>query len=79
MPIFEFRCLQCGQIFEKLFLKPDEKADIQCPQCNSPSFERVISRTNYVMGAGKNKKPKLTTRSCAPGSSCLTLDIPGPD
>ncbi len=58
MPIFEFRCLECGKLFEKLFLNPNEKIEqIECPACKSSSFERVISRTNYVMGrSGKNQR-----------------------
>ena len=79
MPIFEFRCLECGQLFEKLFKTADEKVELACPDCHSHNLERVISRTNYVMGSGKGKKPKLTTKSCSPGSNCMTLEIPGPD
>ncbi|HUW64104.1 MAG TPA: zinc ribbon domain-containing protein [Spirochaetia bacterium] len=80
MPIYEFKCLECGQVFEKLFIKPDDKADLACPACKSESLERIISKTNYVMGTGKEaKKPKLTTRSCHPGSDCTTLEIPGCD
>nr|HID58785.1 zinc ribbon domain-containing protein [Desulfobacterales bacterium] len=79
MPIFEFRCLECGNIFEKLLTSSNEKAEMECPECRSTTFERVISRTNYVMGSGPGgKKPTLTSRSCSPGSSCMTLDIPGP-
>jgi len=79
MPIFEFRCLKCGQLFEKLFLNPNDKVEqIECPTCKSSSFERVISKTNYVMGRS-GKKPALTTKSCSPGTNCMTLDIPGPD
>ncbi|KJR95950.1 MAG: FmdB family transcriptional regulator [Peptococcaceae bacterium BRH_c4a] len=80
MPIFEFRCLECGNIFEKLFIKTGEEVIIECPKCKSPSFERVISRTNYVMGSGKGgSKPKVTTKSCSSGNDCMTLEIPGPD
>lgn len=78
MPIYEFRCLKCGSLFEKLFIKPDEQVEIKCPECQSDSFERVISRTNYVMGTGNGgNKPKLTSKSCSPGSRCATLEIPG--
>ena len=79
MPIFEFRCLECGHLMEKIFITPDEKVDLECPECRSLSFERVVSRANYVMSAGPGgKRPKLTEKSCAPGNKCFTLDIPGP-
>lgn len=79
MPIFEFRCLKCGNLFEKIFINMNEKADIECSYCQSKAFERIISRTNYIIGPGKNsKKTEVTTRSCSPGSNCMTLEIPGP-
>ncbi len=78
MPIYEFRCMNCGMVFEKLFISKDEKVELNCPQCKSESIERVVSRTNYIMGLpADQKKPKLTQRSCA-GGSCYTLDLPGP-
>lgn len=80
MPIYEFRCVECGNIFEVLFRKPDEEVNIECPKCKSGSFERVISRTNYVMGSGKGgKKPTVASKSCSSGNDCVTLEIPGPD
>lgn len=81
MPIFEFRCLKCGKIFEKLFINSNEEVNIECPECKSDAFERVISSTNYVMGGGKKggSKPQVTTKSCSPGSGCTTLEIPGPE
>jgi putative FmdB family regulatory protein len=79
MPIFEFRCLKCGKLFEKLFLNSDEQVDIVCPDCQSESFERVVSTTHYMMGVGPGgKQPKLTSKSCGPDSHCMTLDLPGP-
>lgn len=79
MPIFEFRCLECGNLFEKLFIRSDEKADIECPECGPGSFERVISRSGYAMAPGPGgKQPKISTKSCSSGNRCMTLDLPGP-
>ncbi|WP_238455530.1 FmdB family zinc ribbon protein [Desulfolucanica intricata] len=82
MPIYEFRCLKCGELFEKLFINPKEEVKLECPKCKSDSFERVISKTNYQMGTGKSggktgTKPSVETKSCSPGSGCTTLEIPG--
>ena len=79
MPIFEFRCLECGHLFEKLFVGANDQAELACPECQGESLERVVSRTSYMMGAGPGgNKPTVTEKSCAPGSRCMTLDIPGP-
>lgn len=78
MPIYEFRCLKCGDIFEKLFLDPNKEVEIKCPKCQSDSFERVMSSTNYAMGSGKGgNKPTITRKSCSSGNDCTTLEIPG--
>ena len=78
MPIFEFRCLECGDLFEKLFVNSDEKVEMACPKCKSTSFERIVSATNYAMGVGPNgKQPKITTKSCNSSDKCMTLDLPG--
>jgi len=77
VPIFEFRCLNCGHLFEKLFLDSQKEVELKCPECGGDSLDRVISRTNYTMGTGKSNKPKLTTKSCSPGSTCATLELPG--
>jgi len=78
MPIYEFRCVKCGQVFEKLFMSKNEVADMSCPHCKSNIVERVVSRTNYVTALPKEaKKPKITQRSCA-GGSCMSIDLPGP-
>jgi len=80
MPIYEFRCLKCGHIFEKLFVKADEQVELQCPQCKSDTFERVISSINYAMkSGGGSAKPKYDTKSCSPGNSCSSFELPGPD
>ena len=79
MPIFEFRCVECGDIFEKLLLNSNEEADMSCPNCRSESLERVVSRSSYIMGAkSAGARPKITTQSCGQSNQCMTLDLPGP-
>lgn len=79
MPIFEFKCLECGDTFEILFINSEEKIEIECPECKSKSFERVLSQSNYAMAAGSGQnQPKITTKSCGPANKCMTLDLPGP-
>jgi putative FmdB family regulatory protein len=79
MPIFEFRCVDCGDIFEKLFMSSDEKVDLCCPHCKSESIERVVSRSSYAMkSSGEGARSNVTTKSCGQGNQCMTLDLPGP-
>ena len=79
MPIFEFRCLECGNVFEKLFMNSNEEINLECPECKAHVCERVVSRANYAMGAGPGgNQAKVTEKSCSPGNKCMTLDLPGP-
>ncbi|SPD73687.1 putative regulatory protein (CxxC_CxxC_SSSS) [uncultured Desulfobacterium sp.] len=80
MPIFEFKCLECGNVFEKLFINSNEEVDLNCPDCRSADLERVVSRTNYSIGAGAaGNQAKITEKTCGGGSNrCMTLDLPGP-
>ena len=79
MPIFEFKCLECENQFERLFLSSTDKVDLTCPECQSGSLERVVSRTNFNMSVGPGgKQPKITAKSCGGGGNqCMTLDLPG--
>lgn len=78
MPIFEFRCVECGHVFEMLFKSSDKEVELVCPECSSGTLERVISKTSYVMGSGsEGKKAQVSTKTCGQGSQCGTLELPG--
>lgn len=80
MPIFEFKCLKCEKFFEILIMNDEEMVELNCPECKSENFERVMSATNYAMGPGAGAQGagvSSKTRSCSSGS-CTTYDIPGP-
>jgi putative FmdB family regulatory protein len=80
MPIYEFKCLKCGEFFELLLMNKEEAVSLSCPRCESEEFERVISATHVAMGAGSGDKSGMTsqTRNCSSGS-CTTYTIPGPN
>lgn len=81
MPIYEFQCDDCRNIFEILEMSKDDRAETKCPQCGCESFARVLSRTQYTMGGertGPNSGgPRLRNRSCQ-GGNCSTIELPGP-
>ncbi len=80
MPIYVFKCSKCSEFFELLVMNGDEQVEVGCPKCKSGEFERVMSATNYSMGAaasGGGGGVSAKTRTCS-GGSCTTYDIPGP-
>ncbi len=78
MPIFEFRCLSCQELFEFLQMGSDDTVEAKCPQCGAETFERVMSSTNFAMGASGSTSPPVSSQSrqCQ-GGSCTTWDLPG--
>lgn len=80
MPLFEFRCLKCNDLFEMLVMGDQDEREMQCPHCGSEDFERVMSQTTYAMGPGNKgpaaTKPAVQSRQCGAGS-CTTVTLPG--
>ena len=79
MPIYEFKCLKCNEIFELLLINKSQTLNLQCPKCHTEDLERVLSTTSYTIGSGSGQRPGAISqeRSCS-GGSCTTYDIPGP-
>jgi putative FmdB family regulatory protein len=51
MPIYEYECRRCKEIFE-IFHKIDEDCKVACPKCLGPA-KKLISATNFVLkGSG---------------------------
>jgi len=78
MPIYEFRCLKCNEVFEILIVKKKDKVEMACPHCHSEDFERVPSTACYTLGfsKGESRRPKAHSRQC-PSGTCATIDLPG--
>jgi putative FmdB family regulatory protein len=79
LPIYEFRCAKCGNI-EEFIMTGSLQVEMKCGACGCEDLERVISRTNYVMGSSGSAKSSgvsSTTRTCGPGQSCTSIELPG--
>jgi putative FmdB family regulatory protein len=51
MPVYEYECNQCKEIFE-IFHKIDEDCKVACPKCLGPA-RKLISATNFILkGSG---------------------------
>jgi putative FmdB family regulatory protein len=82
LPIYEFRCATCGKI-EEFILSGNQEIEMKCSACGGEELERIISRTNFVMGSSSSSGapggggPSATTRTCGPGQSCTSIELPG--
>ena len=79
MPIYEFKCLGCGEYFEILVMQTEDRVEMKCPRCGDENFEKIMSASRYAMGSGSGANPGVSskTRTCSSGS-CTTYEIPGP-
>ena len=81
MPIYEFRCEACGEIFEHLAMKQGEELEAKCPHCGGEELSRVMSTANTVMAdsgpSSQNAGPSVQNRSCEGSGSCATITLPG--
>ena len=46
MPIYEYRCGDCGHAFEKL-QKLNEQPLIDCPECGQAALQKLISAAGF--------------------------------
>jgi len=84
MPIYEFRCESCQQVFEHLALKAGEKLELKCPACGGAELARVLSTCAAIVSGSSqpacpSQGPCLEQRSCANAGNCGTITLPGPD
>jgi len=64
MPIYEYRCAECGERFE-LFVRSSSKQTVPaCPKCGSPKVEKAISL--FGVG-GADGGSRASAASCGPG------------
>ena len=43
MPIYEYRCRDCGKSYEMLSGMQEADKDLECPECHSHAVERQLS------------------------------------
>ena len=79
MPIYEFRCANCGHVQEVLVSTSSGEVDMKCEECQGEVMERIMSRVAFAMGSssGEASGPSATTKNCGPGNSCTTITLPG--
>jgi putative FmdB family regulatory protein len=67
MPIYEFKCNQCGTVFESLCFRSSGEDRGSCPSCGADDSEKVMS-TFASVGSGSEKG----LGGLSTGSSCAS-------
>lgn len=63
MPIYEYACAGCGEVFETLVLRRSDEAEVACPACKGRELSRQLSRTAAAPGGSGGGAPP---RGCGP-------------
>lgn len=69
MPIFEFRCEDCGKLFETLSKRYEA---VECPDCKSKNTKKQLSKFGFASGSGFRSSvgsgdcSSCSSTSCAP-------------
>ena len=51
MPIYEYRCKSCGEVFEQLVLGGGLDDNLSCPKCGSKDIEKAMSAFSSAGGS----------------------------
>ncbi len=54
MPIYEFRCRKCGNVFEQIVFTTDYQ-DVKCPKCGDGPPDRMLSTFSAKSSGGLGK------------------------
>lgn len=70
MPIYDYRCSDCGSTFDVYHKTREVAEDIVCPSCRSTKHMRLMSvPASAVMGSGGSSSSSPAS-SCESGGGC---------
>lgn len=71
MPIYEYKCEQCGSRFD-FFAKRVSETPEKCPECGAKAVKKQLSTftANVAGGGSASDAPACPTGTCCPGGTC---------
>ncbi len=68
MPIYEYRCDDCGAEFEKRVARPADSGSVRCPTCGENHLTPRLSTFSAVMGGSSSRDaaPSCPSAGCCP-------------
>lgn len=65
MPLYEYRCLDCQAVFEKILSSAASTEIITCEHCASPKVEKKISASSYRLSNSSSPIPSGALSGCS--------------
>jgi putative FmdB family regulatory protein len=67
MPIYEFKCKNCGNTFEYLCMRSDDENHVKCPSCGKEKSEKLLSTFSSVSSSSSQGLGSIAgASSCSP-------------
>jgi putative FmdB family regulatory protein len=70
MPIYDYRCDECGKVYDVFHKVKEVVEDIVCPSCSSTKHTRLLSAPSISMGSTQ-EAPSCPNAGCCGGSCGL--------
>jgi putative FmdB family regulatory protein len=64
MPMYEYRCTECGKKYEQLRRMTEADHDLVCPHCGSKQVQRQVSAC--AIGGGASSGGGMGGGGCSP-------------
>ncbi len=76
MPIFEYRCEDCGTKFEKLVRRAEDGPEVACPSCGEKRLKQEFSTFSAHANSGSKPEPRMCPSGgpCNPGSCGMNFN-----
>lgn len=65
MPIYEYRCDECRNLFEVLTTATTTSEEITCSQCGSRKVKKTISASSFRISSGGSAIPSGALSGCS--------------
>lgn len=71
MPIYDYRCNDCGTTYDIFHKVREVQEDVVCPTCHSTHHTRLLSAPHVAMGGGTSPtSADVSPSSCETGACC---------
>ena len=65
MPIYEYRCLDCEAVFEKILSSANSQEKVTCTKCAGTNVRKKISAGSYRLAGGGSSIPAGALSGCS--------------
>jgi putative FmdB family regulatory protein len=70
MPIYEYKCDDCGSRFEKLVRRTSDAPGLECPSCGQKHLTQELSTFAAKVNSSKAEMPSCPSGRCSNPGMC---------